>query len=416
MNEVFLMKIITGFLIIVFLFMYIFPKFNLKFTKGSFKGFSSLSEFLNYFRFAFSFTLKNKFVFLFPFVFVISLNLFSTVMFYLARINYKDTIIDKEFTFNIYKYFNSWYILGSLKDIDYGFYDFAIIIDLVPIFLVSLLVIIYYSFFRRTNKLDINHIDKISKYSKLYLIFLIPNILMLFLIYLGNVQLTKIFTVILSISIIILLCLDILFAILIQTAIELTILLFVVSKLKNNELNLNSLKDYLAYIKPLFLLNILLNFGFKLIISLWNIPTIITFVGSLDRGIKNILLDYTYLFIGYMNYLNYICVLFYVILFPAVFILIYNKYNFTSTIQNTIKFVLDNFVKYILFIISGIMLMYISSLLYAIPSELIGRLSHFQPILMILSGCIKLFIAVIFYIALFKFYIDTEQSDGKAVI
>ncbi len=79
MNELLLLKIITGLCVLTVLFIYVLPKFNIridlkqyKFTENSFKGFSSFNEFLNYFRFAFKFTLKNKFVFLFPFVFVIS--------------------------------------------------------------------------------------------------------------------------------------------------------------------------------------------------------------------------------------------------------------------------------------------------------------------------------------------------------
>jgi hypothetical protein len=73
MNEILLMKIITGLCIVTILFIYVFPKLNIKFnlesykfTENSFKGFNSFNEFLNYFRFAFNFTLKNKFAILLP--------------------------------------------------------------------------------------------------------------------------------------------------------------------------------------------------------------------------------------------------------------------------------------------------------------------------------------------------------------
>ncbi len=119
----------------------------------------------------------------------------------------------------------------------------------------------------------------------------------------------------------------------------------------------------------------------------------------------------------YLDKIYYIWIFLAIFLFPAPLILIYNKLNFTSTVQHTLKFVIDNLHKYLLFIICGIMLMYISSLLYFIPSSLVERLSYFQPIIMTTSACIKLFLAVLFYIALFKFYIDSEkQSSQKSVI
>jgi hypothetical protein len=80
MNELLLMKIITGLFIIVFLFMYVFSKFNLKFTKNSFKGFNSLDEFIGYFRFAFRTVKKHKIIIIFPLIFIIVKHIVNAIL------------------------------------------------------------------------------------------------------------------------------------------------------------------------------------------------------------------------------------------------------------------------------------------------------------------------------------------------
>lgn len=207
MNELLLMKTITGLCVLTVLFIYVLHKFNIridlkqyKFTENSFKGFSSFDEFLNYFRFAFNFILKNKFVFLFPFVFVISLNLFSTVLFYLARINYKnsgfDSVFNNESKFNMFNYFNIGTLVNSIRALDYGLYDYLYVVEIGISIIIFLFGLIYYLFYRKTNKLIGIRYEKIIKYYKLYLIFFISNIVMFLFTNFINIQIPHIFTTI----------------------------------------------------------------------------------------------------------------------------------------------------------------------------------------------------------------------------
>lgn len=421
MSELFLMKIITGLCIVTILLIYVFPRLNIRlnlkqyrFKENSFKGFSSFNEFFNYFRFAFNFTLKNKFVFLFPFVFVISLNLISTVMLYIFRISYKDIIVDNENPFTLYKYVNINYLINSLKELDYGFYDFAFFNYLGLIISITIFGVIYFLFYKTTKKISGIYNKKITISLILYFILLFTTTTILLLIDAERIQLSKFVSAVLSIIIFIYLCFDYLSLFLMQSVFELTILVFVTSKLMNKDLNLNIYKEYLKYIKPLLYLNSFLGLVLILESSTWNIGTIFQFIRNINMDIINHFLDYVY---PVLDILQYVWIFLFIVLFPSPLILVFNKLNFTSTIQYTLKFVLDNLVKHLIFIICGIMLMYISSLLYVIPYNLVDRLSHFQPILMILSGCIKLFLAVIFYIAFFKFYIDSQkQSDQDAIV
>jgi len=111
-----------------------------------------------------------------------------------------------------------------------------------------------------------------------------------------------------------------------------------------------------------------------------------------------------------INYIEHIWKILFILILPAAFILIFKKLNFTDTVHYTLRFVLDNLVKYIIFIFCGIILIYISFLIYQIPIYFLGSFSYYEPILQTITKIIRLFIAVIFYIAFFKFYIDSQEK------
>jgi len=54
--------------------------------------------------------------------------------------------------------------------------------------------------------------------------------------------------------------------------------------------------------------------------------------------------------------------------------------------------------------------------MYQIPIHFLGSFSYYEPILQTITKIIRLFIAVIFYIAFFKFYIDAQEKADKDAI
>lgn len=114
-----------------------------------------------------------------------------------------------------------------------------------------------------------------------------------------------------------------------------------------------------------------------------------------------------------INYIDHIWKILFILILPVPFILILNKLNFTDTVHYTLRFVLDNLVKYIIFIFCGIILIYISFLIYQIPIHFLGIISYYEPILQTITKIIRLFLEVIFYIAFFKFYIDSQPKANQ---
>ncbi len=404
MNELLLMKIITGLSIAVVLIIYILPRLNIRFTKDSFKGFSSIDEFLGYFKFALNTLNKHRILFLFPLMFVLIYQIMFCLMFYISRLHLGAwNRYDIDF---ISKFINLQNLLLSINLLDFGYYGFS----LRPFFFVILFGIIYLAFNQKFLWLN----KKKRKYIKyFYLLFLILVLSFSFVFILNN-ELFSNYTVV---KIIVLFfgfnfsIFEPILDVLVNTVLESIILVSFLFILKYDFLDYKSIVNKSGeYLKGLFVFNMVFaipTISHYISSTSFSLPM---FYGGSNKYLSQISYIFNYVFKISYDVLGILFLLF--TLFPMIYV--YNRLSIKESLIRNIDFICQNFLKYLILIIVGIFIIYFSILIYEIPSTLIGGYSSvFEPIVDTVSKTFRLFLAVIFYIALFKFYIDTEKHSSQ---
>ena len=413
MNELPLMKVITGLCVTAVLFIYVFPRLNIRFTKDSFKGFKSFDEFFGYFIFSLNFIKKNRFVFIFPLLFIVISSAIQLALY--LNTFFKQNLSSYKQSENInYDYISLDYLVFSIDHLDFGFNGFGLVFT-YPLILAALTFgIIYILFYNKLKKITHGY-DKIIKiFLSVVYIFVLS---FLWIVFLLDHDLNR-FAFIKAVNYVIVYIaymFDSIVQIISKTILELVVLVYLLSKINNLKVDLKNqqfLQQTLSVILPLFVINTIMELPFVISTGLISVQSI----GQFSDGNT-----YFYSFINavliVINYLDYVWKIFFILIFLAPFIIIHKNKNFVTAIQQSLDFVISHFFRYMCFIFVGIILMYLSLLLYELPVDLIGRYSIYDPFIQFVTTIIRLFLAVIFYIALFKFYIDSEkQSSQKSVI
>jgi hypothetical protein len=315
-------------------------------------------------------------------------------------------VIDISFS----KYIDLQNFISALDYLDYGYYGFSIL----GVYSIIIFGIIYFSLYKKFTWLNLKA-RKVLKY------FYILLLTILFIIYCYNLLDIKILDSFKYIKFIVFLFLHFLISterildIFIRSVFESIILYIFVSIIKNEIIDYKSaINRSFIYLKAVFIFNLFISIADISISLSLGIMTAQDFTGIGVELFNSIsyLFDLIYRFSNHI--LKTLNVIF--ILFPIIYI--YNELNIKKALRRNIEFVFGNITKYAVFIFFGILIFYFSILLYQIPADYIGgRYSLFEPLISTGANMIRLFLAVLFYIAFFKFYIDTQQkADQRAIV
>ena len=191
------------------------------------------------------------------------------------------------------------------------------------------------------------------------------------------------------------------------------VILFAVKGLISGEnQNFNTLVNHsLRILKPLFLLNILFT-------VMGYIPSVIRFPftvsaflesGSGPSSIMLVLLNLA----SFFTYFNALATAF---IFSAPFILIMHKLNIVDAFKLLFNFIINNFIKYLIFVGTGIFILFLPTFLHIILNTQIHPLSLEYSIVEMVIEVIRICLAVVFYIAMFGFMIDKKNLLNNDVV
>ena len=383
MNETLLMKIITGLCIVSFLFMYVFSKFNLKFTKDSFKGFKSFNEFNNYFKYSYYILIKHKLLLFFPILFIFINEIIRLLHYVRLEINVFDKFSFPDYQINYYSL-----IIQSINDLDYGFYDYVNFYTAD----FSITIILIVSLLRK-------HIHLRNKWTILFIsivfIFLFYNIISLLSLFQFERIKNFISNGFFQNSHYILQILNII----LKSYLETFLLVYFSFSYKGYKHDLNLLiKEITKKVKYLILINFIIN-----------CPALIDSIVLRYFKVNKNLIDFDNIFNSiYYTYLQPFSLFLQISLFLVPIIIIQQDLKLVKAILVNFRFIISNLVKYLTFMIVGILLFVIYELLDGLMVNSIGYYPYLEIILVL-----KLFLAVIFYIAFFKFYIDSQPKANQ---
>ena len=163
----------------------------------------------------------------------------------------------------------------------------------------------------------------------------------------------------------------------------------------------------LSILKPLFLINIIFAV-YRYIPSAALFP--ITLIAFFDIGqepllIRSILLNLA----SFFTYFNALITAF---AFCTPFVLIFYNVKVLDAFKLIFKFIRKNLLKYLIFVGIGVFIIFIPSLLHNVLRIYIHPLKLESIIIEIFVVAIRLVLAVIFYIAMFGFFIDTNCKQA----
>ena len=381
-NELLFYKIVIGLVFVLFLLIYLVPKLNVRTSKSTFQVFESSKEVFSYFKYSFKFIFRNKYILLLPMSFSIIDNM---NLFYIFSASKLASVS------NIY-YYGS--LIRSIYHLDLGYYDFVNFYGL-NISVVILVIAIIYLLIK--SYLDVKNGRNIAFILTAFVLF-IYNLKHISLFYDIN-SLNTISSVSFSISSIYILPI---LNIILKSYLETFLLLYFTFSLRNSSIDLKVLiNNVTKNVKYLIFANLLIS-----------TPDLLNSVVLRYMKINNIVQEFEVLFNTiYNSYLQPLSFLLQITLFLVPIIIVYNRLNLINSVKLNIWFIHKHFIKFITFILFGIGLNILFYSFYILVKQIAGFDGLFE-----IFSVINLFLMVIFYIAFFKFYIDTQKQSDQNVI
>lgn len=166
------------------------------------------------------------------------------------------------------------------------------------------------------------------------------------------------------------------------------------------------LNGSLTILKPLFSINILLA-----VVSCLPSAVLypITLNSIFDLGIAQS--PVSQILLGSSSFFTYINAFLTSVVFCAPFVLILMPVTAYEAFKINFMFIRNNFLKYFIFVGIGTVMLFLPSLLHDILKIYTGPLDLTSVIIEILAVAIRICIAVIFYIAMFTFFIDARSKS-----
>ncbi len=406
-------KIIITSLATLFLCGFIFIIFNKLFEefplKSTLSPLISVKDLLAHYKKSFKIILKAKWLLFFPLIVVIldSAVRIGIIIYQYSPLNKLDTIFTNDTPVFILNkiYFKQMVQITSNAPsfLDYGFAGFINGYLFIGFFLICSL-----TFKSETNKLrehtngqNLEDISFLENLMKLSLVFLLIIIILFFLlrgfqkelsevVFLGPVMTVWLF-----------------FGLSILSIIEGCILLSVKGCLENKETNSKEvMSKALNLIKPLFFLNLI----FALAGSL---PSIYMYPNTINIFFPEIeLFANTKIFTIGFYFFKHANSVFILLTFLTPFILMINNGNILEAFKKNLRFIGKHFLSYFSFVLSGVILLSIPLILYDVLGGF--RFDHliFSAFLEVFTVGSRVSLAVLFYIAFFDFYIQSEKTES----
>lgn len=405
LNENHLLIFFIIFLVIMIVSLIINRFFKNKIPVTSLKGFDSLNELSEHFKIAFNIIIKNKWLILFP-VIIAVINFLQRVPVSLWM-NYKYSHYNETFdinkikiNFSIYKFLNTLMLTPYHLNYAYSSILNGSFVFLILFFILLVFQQIYYK--KLLEYVDGNNIDNfkfIKKIFKFASIFFLTGML---LFTITVILKFKILSIILAMASIILIIIPLL---LLFSLLQGIIYCYIRNIFFKKESNLKILfNECLTVIKELFLLNLII----PLLIY---ISTFILLTISMADvvGKQDLFGTYSSLLTNTSNILKNLNspILIFTVMAPI--ILVIKKENFINTFKDNFLFVYNFFLKYIFFIVSGLLIIFIPDILSILYSPFNKGFFNIFIFLDLGITFITIFLSALFYISLFNFYISTKN-------
>ncbi len=406
--------LMTGLLIVLFSGIFIFvciQRLKNFFPVSAFESFESFSEIKTYYKSSIAIISKKRWLLLLP--------LFITLSAYLLKIPivlYQRSEISALSDANLSQFTNNFFgkisLFGSIKTLfqtpnllDYGYHGSIS----GSIIFIGFFLICCATFKAESKKLqrysedynfkNVAFLEKNLKYS---LIFLIAVLSLTATIYLARERNNELFFLIIVSPAMILIGL---MSLSLFSLIEGFILFSIRGGFLEEEQNFHILLNRsLSILKPLFLINIIFAvIGYIPSAALFPI-TLSSFldISFGQSATRSILLNLS----SFFTYFNATLTAF---AFCTPFFLILNNVKVLDAFKLTFKFIKNNLLKYLIFVGLGILILFLPSLLNSVLGIYIHPLKLESIIIEIFVATLRIVLAVIFYIAMFGFFMDMNS-------